>query len=258
VNPSRKANEDVSPRPTVAVLIPCYNEETTIAGVVEDFRSALPDSTIFVYDNNPGHRTGSTPAHGRPEHRFDVIGVPEPVLWAHSRGRDPWASGRQAAALSEPGDSLQSNGLPGKAAVLHPKRGSIVTQFVRFGVVGVVGFAVDAGVLALLLHLSDAGPYLCRAGSFLCAATVTWYMNRTFTFGASSNGRLAREWLRFLSANALGGGVNLGAYSTLVATVRLITVHPVIGVGIGSICGLGVNFMLSRAYIFRDARNHIA
>lgn len=36
----------------IAVLIPCYNEAVTIEKVVKDFRAALPDSTIYVYDNN--------------------------------------------------------------------------------------------------------------------------------------------------------------------------------------------------------------
>ncbi len=36
----------------IAVLIPCYNEELTIGAVVRDFRAALPDAEIFVYDNN--------------------------------------------------------------------------------------------------------------------------------------------------------------------------------------------------------------
>ncbi len=36
----------------VAVLIPCYNEEPTIRSVVEGFKRYLPDSTIYVYDNN--------------------------------------------------------------------------------------------------------------------------------------------------------------------------------------------------------------
>ncbi len=36
----------------IAVLIPCYNEEQTIGKVVHDFRSALPDAMVYVYDNN--------------------------------------------------------------------------------------------------------------------------------------------------------------------------------------------------------------
>lgn len=38
--------------PSVAVLLPCYNEEAAIAQTVAAFRAALPDATIYVYDNN--------------------------------------------------------------------------------------------------------------------------------------------------------------------------------------------------------------
>lgn len=41
----------------VAVLIPCYNEEKTIAKVVGDVRRALPDAVVYVYDNNSTDRT---------------------------------------------------------------------------------------------------------------------------------------------------------------------------------------------------------
>lgn len=36
----------------IAVLIPCFNEEATIAKVVTDFKTVLPDAVIYVYDNN--------------------------------------------------------------------------------------------------------------------------------------------------------------------------------------------------------------
>jgi glycosyltransferase involved in cell wall biosynthesis len=38
-------------KPVVAVLIPCFNEERTIGKVVRDFRAALPEALVFVYDN---------------------------------------------------------------------------------------------------------------------------------------------------------------------------------------------------------------
>ena len=38
--------------PRVAILVPCYNEATTIAKVVGDFRRVLPNATIHVFDNN--------------------------------------------------------------------------------------------------------------------------------------------------------------------------------------------------------------
>ena len=36
----------------IAVLLPCYNEEATIADVVAGFRRELPQATVYVYDNN--------------------------------------------------------------------------------------------------------------------------------------------------------------------------------------------------------------
>ena len=42
---------------TIAVLIPCYNESQTIAKVVKDYREALPEAVIYVYDNNSTDHT---------------------------------------------------------------------------------------------------------------------------------------------------------------------------------------------------------
>jgi glycosyltransferase involved in cell wall biosynthesis len=44
-------------RNRVAILIPCFNEEVTIASVVEQFRSELPSALICVFDNNSTDRT---------------------------------------------------------------------------------------------------------------------------------------------------------------------------------------------------------
>jgi glycosyltransferase involved in cell wall biosynthesis len=41
----------------IAVIIPCYNEEATIAAVVGDFRASLPAAKIYVYDNNSRDET---------------------------------------------------------------------------------------------------------------------------------------------------------------------------------------------------------
>jgi len=44
-------------RMKIAVLLPCYNEETAIVQTVAGFRAALPDAMIYVYDNNSSDRT---------------------------------------------------------------------------------------------------------------------------------------------------------------------------------------------------------
>ncbi len=59
--------------PSVAVIVPCYNEEIAVADVIADFRRALPDAEIFIYDNNSLDRTveiaRAAGAHVRTEYR---------------------------------------------------------------------------------------------------------------------------------------------------------------------------------------------
>ncbi|MBV9989791.1 MAG: glycosyltransferase [Alphaproteobacteria bacterium] len=43
----------------IAVIVPCYNEEAAIATVVRDFRAALPQAAIYVYDNNSKDETAA-------------------------------------------------------------------------------------------------------------------------------------------------------------------------------------------------------
>lgn len=49
-------------QPSVAVLLPCFNEEVTIGKVVRDFKAALPDATVYVYDNNSTDHTAEIAA----------------------------------------------------------------------------------------------------------------------------------------------------------------------------------------------------
>lgn len=50
--------EDQHPAPLqIAVILPCYNEEKAIAGVVGDFKQVLPEASIYVFDNNSSDRT---------------------------------------------------------------------------------------------------------------------------------------------------------------------------------------------------------
>lgn len=49
--------QSAGPYGDVAVVVPCYNEEVTVAKVVADFTQALPGAQIFVYDNNSSDET---------------------------------------------------------------------------------------------------------------------------------------------------------------------------------------------------------
>lgn len=53
----RAFDQMITDAPVIAVLLPCYNEEAAIAQTVAGFRAALPDATVYVYDNNSSDRT---------------------------------------------------------------------------------------------------------------------------------------------------------------------------------------------------------
>lgn len=126
-------------------------------------------------------------------------------------------------------------------------------QFLRFAAIGVLGFAVDVGVLYLAAPV--LGWYGARVLSFVAAASATWALNRRLTFAADARGAaMGREYLGYLLTMLGGALVNY--------TVYVLTLHwlagpwwvPGLGVALGSIAGLGVNFLAVRHLVFRDAR----
>ncbi|MFM2150996.1 MAG: hypothetical protein RLZZ187_3302 [Pseudomonadota bacterium] len=132
------------------------------------------------------------------------------------------------------------------------ERSRTLLQFLRFGVVGTVGFLVDTAVLYAGLALG-LGLYGGRALSYLAAASATFALNRAWTFRGQGEGRVARQWALFVVLNLVGFAFNYGTYAALVATVALVAQHPVIGVAAGSLAGMMGNFLLSRRYVFGGA-----
>ena len=53
----KRKNDTTDQEPTIAIVIPCYNEVLTIGDVISDFRIALPSADIYVYDNNSTDNT---------------------------------------------------------------------------------------------------------------------------------------------------------------------------------------------------------
>ena len=133
---------------------------------------------------------------------------------------------------------------------LPPAKARLLTELLRFGVVGTLGFLIDTATLYLALG-AGAGLYLGRVLSYLVAATANWGMNRAWTFRHAARGRPGRQWLAFLLVNLVGFAFNYGTYSLLVAQWPMAAAHPVIGVAAGSIAGLAGNFMLSRHFVFK-------
>lgn len=122
-------------------------------------------------------------------------------------------------------------------------------DFVRFGVVGGVGFIANLATLYAVRSL--LGLYAGGALAWLVAATVTWSLNRAWTFAGRGGMPPARQWLLFLCASFAGFLLYFGTYLGLVAYCPACTRIPALAVFGGMLAGLAANFSLSRNIVFR-------
>jgi putative flippase GtrA len=118
----------------------------------------------------------------------------------------------------------------------------------RFGVVGLAGFAVDTAVVYGTKRW--LGLYAAGLLSYLVAASVNWALNRHWTFRHRPRGPRGRQWLLFLTTGVPGLIFNRGAYMILIATVPLCAHHPVLAIVAGSIAGMSANFMMAHRVVF--------
>lgn len=128
-------------------------------------------------------------------------------------------------------------------------------ELALFAVGGLIGFVVDAGVVTLLVRFAHFSPYVGRVISFLLAATVTWWWNRSHTFAARQSGRsLTTEWLHWMALMSGGALVNYGAY--VVCLIEFPSWHqwPALAVAVGSVFAAFVNFVSARTLLFRRAK----
>lgn len=84
-------------------------------------------------------------------------------------------------------------------------------RFIRFCLVGGIGFAVDALVLLLLLNIFGDHPLLARIPSIALAIVTTWLLNHYFTFQMPAPPSL-HNWLRYAALNLGVLTVNLSIY----------------------------------------------
>lgn len=126
---------------------------------------------------------------------------------------------------------------------------ALARQFLRFGTVGVAGFVVDTGIIYATRHWF--GLYGAGLASYLAAATVTWWLNRAWTFRGRGTGRPHRQWAAFLLANSGGFVLNRGVYALLITYVPICAEQPVLAVLAGVATAMFLNFHLSRKLVFR-------
>jgi putative flippase GtrA len=124
-----------------------------------------------------------------------------------------------------------------------------VKKLLRFGIAGGLGFIVDAGVLALLLHTTPLGPFLARLIAIALAMVTTWVFNRTFTFEKSGDS-LAAEGFRYGSVGITAALVNYGLYSALLLTMP--DLQPLAAMVFATAASMFFSFFGYSRFVFRE------
>ena len=125
--------------------------------------------------------------------------------------------------------------------------------FLRFGLVGTVGFVVHASVLHALVGLAGFNAYTGWLGGFSVAVTATWLLNRTFTFRQPSHHGPWRQALVYLGVQGAGAAANFAAYAAAIALIPSLKQMLIIPLGVGACAGLCLTFLGSKHLAFRPA-----
>ena len=132
--------------------------------------------------------------------------------------------------------------------LLGPARAALVMQFLRFGTVGGIGFVFDTAVVYALR--GPLGLYAAGAAAYVVAATVTWALNRVWTFRGPHRLSMRRQWAVFLATNSVGFVVNRGVCAARVTWSAFCRDYPVVAIAAGVAAGMFLNFAAARKLVF--------
>jgi putative flippase GtrA len=125
-------------------------------------------------------------------------------------------------------------------------------ELTSFAIAGAIGFGVDALGFVFLFHVLNFGHYVARLLAFMIAVTITWLLNRTYTFRVSRKERLHKEYLAYLTAQSFGVLVNFGVFSFCIVSSEVLKQYPVVALVFGSGAAMVVNFISMKLVVFKS------
>jgi len=132
---------------------------------------------------------------------------------------------------------------------LPPEHRPIAEQFLKFAVIGTVGFGLDASMVYATAPF--VGPYFAGIISFIVVGSINGLANRWWTYRHLTHEAMHVQLTRFLIANGIGFVINRGIYSLLIYTQPFFAAHLILPVAAGGVAGMFLNFFLSRRWVFR-------
>jgi putative flippase GtrA len=119
----------------------------------------------------------------------------------------------------------------------------------KFGLVSVIGFAVDAGVLHLGIDVGLGRP-AARLISLAIALQITFALSRRLVFTTPGQGSLAGHWWRYMIANSFGGLCNFGVFVGLTALKWPLISGLWVALALSSGAAYVINYAGTRLFVF--------
>ena len=131
-----------------------------------------------------------------------------------------------------------------------------MARFARFCLVGATGFAVDAGLLLLILRGGLLGPVAARFVSFGVAVLVTFALNRRWSFqiGPDDPRSFTGDLIAYLGVQGFGFLCNLTVYAAALSVLPDPLGRPLPCLAFASGAALLVNYLGSDLIVFRRRR----
>ncbi|MCE2565904.1 GtrA family protein [Komagataeibacter sp. FNDCF1] len=124
-----------------------------------------------------------------------------------------------------------------------------ITQFLKFGIVGLLGLGWDTTAVYSLRPL--VGLTTATIAAYFIAASINWFINRLWTFRKAGNQHhFVIQWFRFLAGNSLGFFLNRGCVFMLFHLSPIFKANPVLALAAGAAAGMMANFHISRKLVF--------
>lgn len=136
-------------------------------------------------------------------------------------------------------------------SLLRPRAPRPGGRFLRFAIVGALGFCVDASVLLALVAAGWAGPISGRLASFACAVLATFEMNRRWSFEDVQQPSYVATLVAYLGVQGVGFLCNLGVYTLALTVVPPPLNKPLFCLALASGLALVINFAGARLIVFR-------
>jgi putative flippase GtrA len=134
-------------------------------------------------------------------------------------------------------------------------------RFIKFAIVGGIGFVIDTGTLTLLVFVfglsTDKRRLLAKSISFTLAVLSNFFWNRRWTYPESRSKPIQKQLVQFFALNLVGLGINLGVFAFADALLTPLVGHvlALYGAQVSAVTvAMLWNFLANRFITYNDVK----